>query len=74
MCEAFEEDKNDVNEGVEEAVRVCPAFAGATGKEGIAVDGTMYGCALSKSSCDYLLSCGSRGDRNYCPKPKSPMA
>ena len=50
MCEAFGEDKNDVNEGVEEAVRVCAALAGAAGKEGIVVDGTMYGCALSKSS------------------------
>jgi hypothetical protein len=34
VCEAFEEDKNDVNEGVEEAARMCAALAGAIGKEG----------------------------------------
>jgi len=38
VCEVFGEDKKDVNEGVEEAVRVCVALAGATGMEGIAVD------------------------------------
>ena len=55
MCEAFEDDKNDVNEGVEEAARVCAALAGAIGKEGIVVDRMTYGqygrCSLSKSSC-----------------------
>ena len=55
VCEAFEDDKNDVNEGVEEAARVCAALAGAIGKEGIVVDRTTYGqygrCSLSKSSC-----------------------
>ena len=58
MCEAFEEDKNDVNEGVEEAARVCAALAGTIGKEGIIVDRTTYGqygrCSLSKSSCRAL--------------------
>ena len=45
VCEAFEEDKNDVNEGVEDAARVCvcAALAGAIGKEGIVVDRTTYG-------------------------------
>jgi hypothetical protein len=42
------------NEGVEEAVQVCAALSGATGKEGIAVDGSTYGCSLSKSSCSAL--------------------
>ena len=44
-----------MNEGVEEAARVCATLAGATGKEGIVVDRTTYGqygrCSLSKSSC-----------------------
>ena len=43
-----------MNEGVEEAARVCAALAGAIGKEGIVVDRTTYGqygrCSLSKSS------------------------
>jgi hypothetical protein len=55
VCDALEEDKNDVNEGVEEDARVCAALAGATGKEGIVVERTTYGqygrCSLSKSIC-----------------------
>lgn len=43
MCEALEEDKNDVNEGMEETTRVCAALAGATRKEGIVVDRTLCG-------------------------------
>ena len=43
VCEAFEVDRNDVNEGVEESDRVCGALAGATGNEGIVVDRTTYG-------------------------------
>jgi hypothetical protein len=43
VCEAFDEDKNDGNEGVEEVARVWAALAGATGKEGIVVDRTTYG-------------------------------
>ena len=55
MCNALEEDKNDVNEGVEEDAREWAALAGAIGKEGIVVERTTYGqygrCSLSKSIC-----------------------
>jgi len=55
LCEALEEDKNDVNEGVEDGARVCAAWDGATGKEGIVVERTTYGqygrCSLSRSNC-----------------------
>ena len=58
MCEAFEVDRNDVNEGVEEDARVCTALGGATSSEGMVVDRTTYGqngrYTLSRSSCRAL--------------------
>jgi len=46
----LDEDRNDVNEGVEEGNLVCD---GTTGREGIVVEHTTYGqyglCSLSKS-------------------------
>jgi hypothetical protein len=84
VCEAFEEDKNDGNKGVEDAARVCAALAGATSEEGIVVDRTTYGengrCSLSKSSCRALGGTAVLGlssivqlarGRNYCPESKS---
>jgi len=65
------EDKKGVNDGVEKAVRVCAALAGATGKEGIAVNRTTYGWSLSNRAAvlwgvlpnsAYFLSCGPRGE------------
>jgi len=35
VYKAFKEDKKTVNDGVEEAARVCAALVGATVKEGI---------------------------------------
>ena len=47
------EDKNDVNDGVEDGTLECWELVGPTGKEGIVVERTTYGqygrCSLSKS-------------------------
>lgn len=75
MCEALEGDKNDVNEGVEEAARVCAALAGATARRGSLLTERRARNMVSASEhielpllwgvelyADYVLSCGSRGE------------
>jgi len=76
----LEEDRNDVNEGVEEGNLVC---VGTTGREGIVVERTTYGqygrCSLSKSiwrpfwgSAELVLSSVGLPERGIEPTAQRP--